>query len=281
MPFGRGRSEDELPTVEGEGEREVAAPEISERPESTPGRSQRVRPSVVGCGLALGSLALLLVPLAIRVRRLGPLPAAPDTLAVSAVASAIVQGEQVSDGRSGNTTANPASTATAPPVVPPSPAAQPANLWAAEIPEAACIPSDLPQTGRVVDIVDGNAIRVLLDRDGRVYSVRLLGANAPALDGATAGLGLEARVRSSELVYRKQVILVRDLTDTDASGTLLRYVLAGGVFVNHAMIQEGLAKLEMSEPDTACLDTFLAAQHEAQANALGIWGAGSMPTTMP
>ncbi|MGD8403194.1 MAG: hypothetical protein PVJ21_06010 [Anaerolineales bacterium] len=33
-----------------------------------------------------------------------------------------------------------------------------------------CIPNNPPQTGRVVDVVDGDTIKVLLDEDGKTYS---------------------------------------------------------------------------------------------------------------
>ncbi len=160
-------------------------------------------------------------------------------------------------------------------------AASPANPWAADVPDAACIPADLPQTGRVVEVLNGDTIKVLMDSDGRVYSVRYLGLEAPvALDGP-GGLGLEALARNSELVYHKQAVMVRDITDADVNGTLLRYVLAGGVFANHALIQEGLARVEMPAPDTACLRTLLAAEQHARAQSRGLWNVSYTPTSAP
>ena len=164
---------------------------------------------------------------------------------------------------------------------PPTEAAAPANPWAADIPDAACIPADLPQTGRVVEVLDGETIKVLLDSDGRVYSVRYLGVDAPALNQGAAGLGQEALARNSQLVYRKQAVMVRDITDADVNGTLLRYVLADGVFVNHALIQGGLAQVGMAAPDTACLQTLLAAEQQAQTQMRGIWSARPTPTSAP
>jgi endonuclease YncB( thermonuclease family) len=279
MPFGRGRSDDELPTADDEGE--VPAPEVPERPQAKSRPTQGVLQIIFGCGLALGLLALMYGSRGNPVTRGNPFSESPGTPTVSPSVRATLPTDPTGNMESADATEAPASTPAQPSLLWPTEATQPANVWAADIPEAACIPADLPQTGRVVDILDGDTIRVLLDQDGRVYSVRFLGVNAPALDGATAGAGREARVRSSELVYRKQVILVRDLTDTDASGTLLRYVLADGVFVNEDLIQEGLGQVEMSEPDTACLDTYLAAQQEAQAKGRGMWGAGSAATTTP
>ena len=156
-----------------------------------------------------------------------------------------------------------------------------ANPWAGAIPEAACIPPDLPQTGRVVEVLDGDTVRVLMDRDGRVYSVHYLGVEAPRLSGDSEVQGRLAMARNTELIFGKAAVLVRDISDADPSGTLLRYVMVGNVFVNQALIQDGLAKVGMDSPDTACLQTFLAAQQEAQSEARGIWGGGAAPRRVP
>jgi endonuclease YncB( thermonuclease family) len=157
-------------------------------------------------------------------------------------------------------------------------AAAAANPWAAEIPEASCIPADLPQAGLVVELVDGDTIKVLMDDDGRVYSIRYLGVEAPALGAGSAGLGQQGMALNTQLTYRKQALMVRDITDSDASGTLLRYVLADGIFVNHALIRAGLGQVRMDAPDTACLEALLEAQQAAQAQALGLWGGLLTPT---
>ena len=157
--------------------------------------------------------------------------------------------------------------------------ASPTNPWAADIPDAACIPADLPQTGRVVEVLDGDTMKVLLDSDGRVYSVRYLGVDAPALQDGSAGL--EALARNSQLVYRKQAVMVRDITDLDVSGTLLRYVLAEGVFVIHAIIHDGLAQVGMEPPDKACLQTLLEAERQARIEARGLWSGGMTPAVTP
>jgi endonuclease YncB( thermonuclease family) len=144
----------------------------------------------------------------------------------------------------------------------------PANPWAAEIPSAACIREDLPQTGLVVGIVDGDTIRVRLDGEQRVYSVRYIGVQAPRAGQYYAALSEAANL---DLAYLKQAVLVRDLTDTDPQGTLLRYVMAEGKFVNYELIAGGYAQARASAPDTACLSSFRAAQQKAQSGKLGMW----------
>jgi len=178
-------------------------------------------------------------------------------------------------------TAAPTAAATIAPTPTPIPVViAPNNPLVTAIPEAWCIQPDLPQTGRVVEVVDGDTIKVLLDSDGRVYSVRYLGADAPDLSDST-GIALQVMARNTELVYRRQAVLVRDVSDSDLNGTLLRYVLVDGVFVNHRLVAEGWAEVSMSPPDTACLGTLLSAEQQAQAAGLGVWGIQPAATAAP
>jgi hypothetical protein len=79
------------------------------------------------------------------------------------------------------------------------------------------------------------------------------------------------------MVDQKEVILVKDVSETDQYDRLLRYVIAGDVFVNLEMIRTGFAQAEKYPPDTACADAFSSAEAEARVALLGIWVA--TPTT--
>ncbi len=150
------------------------------------------------------------------------------------------------------------------------------NPWVAIIPEAGCIPTDIPQTGRVVEVIDAETIRVLMDQDGRVYGVRYLGVDIPAgLDRRVARNGVLFNIG---LTYNKHVSLVRDLTDQDGSGRLLRYVMVDRTFVNYALIAAGFARAELAPPDTSCYAAFSAVEQQAQSQALGLWAP---PTISP
>ena len=162
------------------------------------------------------------------------------------------------------THASPTLTST-PPAAPPS-----SNPWSAQIPEAACIKTDFPQKGLVVGVLDGDTIRVRLEGDESVYSVRYVGVEAPS-NGQY--YGAISTGKNAELVYYKQATLVRDLTDRDPQGTLLRYVLVEGTFVNYELVAGGYAQALSSGPDTACLASFEAAQKAAQSHQLGLWSA--------
>jgi len=149
-------------------------------------------------------------------------------------------------------------------------ASQPVNPWVNEVPESACIQTDLPQTGRAVEVVDGRTIKVLLDGDGRVFSVRYIGLGSP--QGSTSQLLLSnSAAMNAQLTFHKQVTLVRDISDTDPSGSLLRYVMVDRVFINYALIAAGYAPAESAAPDTACAAAFDSAQRRAQARGLGLW----------
>ena len=102
--------------------------------------------------------------------------------------------------------------------------------------------------------------------------MRYVGVEAPATGQYYAAISAG---KNAELVYLKQATLIRDLTDRDQQGTLLRYVLVEGKFVNYELIAGGYAQSLSAAPDTACRDSFEAAQHEAQSSRLGLWSGPS------
>lgn len=136
-----------------------------------------------------------------------------------------------------------------------------------------CIPSNPPQTGQVVDVVDGDTIKVLLDEDGKTYSVRYIGMDTPENTSQIEYFGPEATTRNSELVYGKTVLLIKDVSETDQYGRLLRYVIADDEFVNYELVVQGYANTASYPPDIACIPTFQRAEEQASAAQLGLWGA--------
>ncbi len=136
-----------------------------------------------------------------------------------------------------------------------------------------CIPDNLPQTGRVLDIVDGDTIVVVLDQDGKAYSVRYIGIDTPENTGQIEPFGPEATEKNRELAYGKSVALIQDGSDTDGLGRLLRYVIADGIFVNYELVAQGYANTASYPADSACIPEFQAAEKQASAWKFGIWGA--------
>lgn len=135
-----------------------------------------------------------------------------------------------------------------------------------------CIPNNPPESGTVIDVVDGDTIVVVLDKDGEAYSVRYIGMDTPENTTRTEPFGPEATAKNQELVGGKNVTLFKDISETDRFGRLLRYVIADGVFVNYELVALGYAEVTSIPPDVACIPTFQEAEEEADYWNLGIWG---------
>ena len=83
---------------------------------------------------------------------------------------------------------------------------------------------------------------------------------------------------NGDLVSGKYVILVKDLSDTDIEGALLRYVFVDNLFVNYELLRRGYAQTKILQPDTACERAFTAAQAEARTAFQGVWAPTPIPT---
>jgi micrococcal nuclease len=83
--------------------------------------------------------------------------------------------------------------------------------------------------------------------------------------------------RGQTLVYSKKVLLVKDVSETDKYGRLLRYVFIGETFVNYELVRQGYALASTYPPDVACSDFFANAQNQAQSEQAGLW----KPTPTP
>jgi micrococcal nuclease len=136
---------------------------------------------------------------------------------------------------------------------------------------AACVPNKQPETGLVVDIVDGDTIRVMID--SLTYRLRYIGIDTPENTTKKEYYGQEATNRNAELVYGKTVTLYSDVSDTDRYGRLLRYVFVGDQFINLILVQEGFASAYRYPPDTACASVFAAAEADPKTQKIGLWGA--------
>jgi micrococcal nuclease len=136
---------------------------------------------------------------------------------------------------------------------------------------ASCVPNNTPQTGKVVYITDGDTIKVLLDQDGKTYTIRYIGMDTPENTTQIEYFGPEATIKNSELVSGKNVTLYKDVSETDKYGRLLRYVFVGDIFVNYELVAQGYATAVTYPPDVACADYFRSAQQTASSSGLGLW----------
>jgi hypothetical protein len=86
----------------------------------------------------------------------------------------------------------------------------------------------------------------------------------------------QAKAFNQALVTDQVVRLVRDVSDVDRYGQLLRYVLVGDYFINYEMVRSGLRRAVPQAPDLACQYELAAAQSQAQLAYAGLW---ALPTT--
>jgi endonuclease YncB( thermonuclease family) len=121
-----------------------------------------------------------------------------------------------------------------------------------------CIPDNPSQTGKVVEIIDGNTIKVLIGE--YVYVVRYIGIDVPDTSEPD---GTEAAFKNADLVFQKEITLIPDQTDKDSRGRLLRYVLVGDTFVNYELVAQGFARVVGEPPNSTCADLFRGAGQQA------------------
>lgn len=136
------------------------------------------------------------------------------------------------------------------------------------------------QLAQVVDVIDGDTIDVVLADNGETYRLRYIGVDTPERDEP---FYREATEANRVMVAGQTVILVKDVSETDRYGRLLRYVyLQDGTFVNAELVRQGYARLVTFPPDVAMQDTFLALQQEARNEKRGLWqNEPLLPTNLP
>lgn len=156
---------------------------------------------------------------------------------------------------------------TAPPVTP-----TPTPRWA-----------DGTTVATVVNVVDGDTIDVEID--GEQYRVRYIGVNTPETVDPRRPVecfGEEASAQNKKLVAGKTVGLLKDVSETDQYGRLLRYVwLTPKDMVNAMLVKDGYAESTAYPPDVAYQDLFDSLEEEARNAGRGLWGDVCAETATP
>lgn len=128
-----------------------------------------------------------------------------------------------------------------------------------------------------MDIIDGDTIDV--EMGGRVYRVRYIGIDAPERG---TYYYQEATDANAALVEGQEVILVKDVSETDRFGRLLRYVyLLDGTFVNAELVRRGFAQVATFPPDVRHQELYLQLQQEARDAGSGLWAASVVAAVTP
>lgn len=150
---------------------------------------------------------------------------------------------------------------------------------ACELEESAGSESGDAEKAEVVRVVDGDTI--IVELGGREERVRYIGIDAPESvqpEQPVECFGPEAADANAELVDGESVHLLRDVTDRDRFGRLLRYVYVGGdeddgTLVNLELVRNGYAEAVSYEPDVSRQNDLDGAERDARDEGLGMWGA--------
>lgn len=137
---------------------------------------------------------------------------------------------------------------------------------------AACASAPAGERARVVRVIDGDTIVVAVG--GQERSLRYIGIDTPEVNDPRPemrALAQAATTANTDLVAGKEVTLVKDISETDRFGRLLRYVYVDGVFVNAELVRRGYAQAATYPPDVQYADLFLSLQREARAAGRGLW----------
>ncbi len=132
---------------------------------------------------------------------------------------------------------------------------------------AACVPENTArEQGMVVGVIDGDTIEVRIN--GQNYKVRYIGMDTPEF---TEPYYDEASSLNRAYVDGQEITLIKDVSETDQYGRLLRYIVIDERFVNYELVAQGYARIATFPPDVACADTFLEAEQQARAAGIGLW----------
>lgn len=148
------------------------------------------------------------------------------------------------------------------------------SLTPAPTPTITPIPNEV--YALVVGIIDGRTISVVMNGDppNRMYAVRYLGIETPPLEDPWGKAAYEA---NRKLAGLKVVRLVRDQSDFDQEGYLLRYVYVADTLTSLYLTEQGLARAAITPPDTRFEQEIMAAEARAKQDKLGLW-SGGLPT---
>lgn len=128
-------------------------------------------------------------------------------------------------------------------------------------------------TGTVTEVIDGETI--VIDVDGELITVRYLGIEAPTGEACFAQ---ESTLINAEMVEGADVTLERQSVDTNARGVWVRDVWVtddsgNQVLVSQALVSQGAATSEVSEPNSRYAGWLNSTEQEAQNSDAGLWSA--------
>lgn len=127
-------------------------------------------------------------------------------------------------------------------------------------------PIDETTLYKVTRVIDGDTIEI---EGGQ--KIRYIGIDTPEITNPNECYGIEASNRNKELVEDKFVKLIKDVSETDRYGRLLRYVYLDDIFINELLVSEGFANASSYPPDIKYQEQLTEAEKNAREKNLGLW----------
>jgi micrococcal nuclease len=141
--------------------------------------------------------------------------------------------------------------------------------------EPSSVKKEAPPTYRVVEVIDGDTIKV--DIAGKIETIRLIGIDTPEIanphNPQDDYFGPEAARYAKKLLENQSVYLIPDpmQSNRDKYNRLLRYVfLEDGTLINAKLVAEGYAYNYIYEP-FQFMKQFDYLEKQAKENQLGLW----------
>lgn len=119
---------------------------------------------------------------------------------------------------------------------------------------------------KVVRVIDGDTIEI---EGGQ--TVRYIGMDTPESTNTKECYGDKAAEINKNLVEGKNIKLVKDISETDRYGRLLRYVYLDDKFINDILVKDGYATAATFPPDVQFQEQFTQSEKEAREKKLGLW----------
>ncbi len=138
--------------------------------------------------------------------------------------------------------------------------------WVPDPPQLDDLPAD---TGRVIDVIDGDTIDVRID--GTEYRIRYIGIDTPERGEVCYD---DATTANAALVANQTVRLVKDVSETDRYGRLLRYVYVENLLINAELVAGGYAESKAYNPDTTLYDFLETLETDARRSQRGCYPTG-------
>jgi endonuclease YncB( thermonuclease family) len=133
-----------------------------------------------------------------------------------------------------------------------------------------------PVKGTVLDVIDGDTIKVETGRG--VERVRLIGIDTPEVDHSGPDdecYGEESKAFLGAMIKNRTVWLTFDSECIDDYGRTLAYVHRGfedNEFIQRVLLKGGWASTFAVVPNVSFQSTFAADQAQAQSEGGGLWG---------